>query len=425
LSRGHETRVHVIGAGLAGLACAVRLTRKGIPVTLYEATAQAGGRCRSYWDSRLERRIDNGNHLLLAANHAALEYLSDIGARDRFVSPARAGFPFIDLASGERWTIAPDNGRIPWWIFQASRRVPGSRPRDYLSALKLATAREDQTVADCLPHDNALWERFWRPFCTSVLNTAPEEASARLLWGTLKETFAKGGAACLPLVPKEGLSDALIDPALAVIQKARDNAVRFSHRLRSFEFRDGQIRSLDFGNKQVEPGKSDMVVLALPPGNTGQVLPGLAVPDDSRPIVNVHIRIETTPAPAPVLPPERPFLGLVGGGFDWIFLRGDVASLTVSAAADLAELPAERIAELAWAETAQALGLKSGTTHEIRVVKERRATFAQTPEALKLRPGVRTAWSNLLLAGDWTDTGYPATIESAIRSGHTAARLIG
>ena len=95
-------RVHVVGAGISGLACAVRLAKAGRAVTLHEAAAQAGGRCRSYFDAKLGRQIDNGNHLLLSANRVALSYVEEIGARDSLISPERAAFPFVDLQSGER-----------------------------------------------------------------------------------------------------------------------------------------------------------------------------------------------------------------------------------------------------------------------------------------------------------------------------------
>jgi hypothetical protein len=153
-------------------------------------------------------------------------------------------------------------------------------------------------------------------------------------------------------------------------------------------------------------------------------LPGLAAPEDSRPIVNGHIRLAQTPPLAPGMTAERPFLGLVGGAAQWLFLRGDVVSLTVSAAAELVERSNEEIAARFWADTARALDLNPADTPTIRIVKERRATFAQTPEALGRRAPARTRWSNLALAGDWTDTGFPATIESAVRSGRAAARVV-
>jgi hypothetical protein len=125
------------------------------------------------------------------------------------------------------------------------------------------------------------------------------------------------------------------------------------------------------------------------------------------------------------MPEDLPFLGLVGSWADWLFLRGDVVSLTVSAARALAGESSDAIGARLWRDTARALGLPPEPRPPLRVIKERRATFAQTPAALARRPPAKTRWRNLLLAGDWTDTGYPATIESAVRSGRAAARLIG
>ncbi len=118
------------------LSAAVRLAGEGRRVVLYEAARQAGGRCRSYHDPALGLTIDNGNHLLLSGNAAALDYLKRIGApADALEGPAQAEFPFADLATGERWTLRPNDGRLPWWILDARRRVPGSRARDYFAPL--------------------------------------------------------------------------------------------------------------------------------------------------------------------------------------------------------------------------------------------------------------------------------------------------
>ena len=114
-------RIHVVGAGLAGLSAAVTLARSGVAVVLSDAAKQAGGRCRSFHDSVLDMVIDNGNHLLLSANHAALSYLATIGAEGRLVGPAAAEFAFMDLASGKRWTLRINAGRLPWWIFDAGK----------------------------------------------------------------------------------------------------------------------------------------------------------------------------------------------------------------------------------------------------------------------------------------------------------------
>jgi len=411
-------RVHVVGAGIAGLACAVRLAREGVAVSLHEAAGQAGGRCRSFEEATLGRRIDNGNHLLLTANTAALSYLEEIGARDTMIGPARAAFPFVDLQSGERWTVRPNAGPIPWWILAPSRRIPGTRLASHLAALRFACAGPTETVADLADRHDALWPRFWEPLTAAALNTAPEEASAKLLWLVLRETFAKGEAACRPLIARDGLGASFIEPALALL-RGRGSELRFNKRLRSIGFADGRASRLDFGDESITLGPGERVVLAVPPPVAADLLPNLSVPDESRAIVNAHVLLPSSPA----LPPDLPFLGLVGGTGQWLFVRGDVASLTVSAADALADEPSDAIARRLWRDTATALRLDPALDPPLRVIKERRATFAQTPRALALRPPARTAWANLWLAGDWTDTGYPATIESAVRSGRNAAAL--
>jgi squalene-associated FAD-dependent desaturase len=411
--------VHVVGAGIAGLACAVRLAQQGRHVRLYEAAGQAGGRCRSYYDSRLERRIDNGNHILLTANREALSYVEEIGAAESLVGPAHAAFPFVDLETGERWTLRPGRGPVPWWLLDPRRRVPGTGLGAYLAGLRLARAGPSDTVADCLDSTDLLWARFWEPLTVAALNTAPEEASARLLWLVVRESFLRGEAACRPLIAREGLAASFVDPACAILRRAGAD-VSFNARLRALQMETDRVRAMDFGGEPIALAPADWAVLALPPTVAAELLPDLRVPDESRPIVNVHIRLDAPPR----LPEDLPFLGLVGSWADWLFLRGDVVSLTVSAAEVLAEESSEAIGERLWRDTALALDLPLEPTPPMRVIKERRATFAQTPASLARRPPARTRWRNLLLAGDWTDTGYPATIESAVRSGRTAARLV-
>ncbi len=412
--------VHIIGAGLAGLACAVRLVGTGRKVLLYEAAGQAGGRCRSYHDDVLDCLIDNGNHLLFSGNTSALAYLEEIGAAHTLAGPARSEISFCDLESGESWTVRPNIGRLPWWIFSAARRVPGTSAVDYLQGLRLRRAGPEATVEQCLDRESVLFRRLWEPLAVAVLNTSTADGDAGLLWAVLRETFGRGEAACHPRMAQEGLSQTFIDPALAYL-RANDAEIRFGWRLKGLARGPERDRpdsgTLDFAEGAVEYGKGDSVVLALPPATVATLLPELSVPTGSRAIVNGHFRL-ARPSNQP------PILGLLGGTAQWVFLRDGIASVTVSAADSLAEEPAERIADLLWRDVAKALDRPGEPLPVHRIIKEKRATFAQTPGEASRRPGVAAAGGNLYLAGDWTDTGLPATIEGAVRSGHTAATAI-
>lgn len=415
--------VHIIGAGLAGLAAAARLVAEGRRVVVHEAADQAGGRCRSYFDSKLERTIDNGNHLLMSANREALVYLDLCGARAEMIEVAPARFAFLDLASGERWTLRPNRGRLPWWIFSPSRRVPRTGPLDYLRARRLAGAWYDERVIDRISPQDPLWRPFWEPLTVAALNTAPEEGSASLLWRVLRESFFRGEVHCRPMIARRSLAESFVEPALAYLRR-QGAEVQLNRRLRSFDLTADRVSAMAYADGPTVLAPDDRVICAVPPPVAKSLLPGLTVPEESRAIVNAHIRLEAAAAASIRLPDGLPFLGLLGGTAQWLFLRDDVVSLTVSAADDLAMESNDEIARRLWRDTARALGLDPETQPVIRVIKEKRATFAQTPAQLGLRPLTKTAWGNLMLAGDWTDTGYPATIESAVRSGFKAARAV-
>ena len=410
------TTVHVIGAGLAGLAAAVRLTSRGHQVTVYEGAGHAGGRCRSYFDDQLQRVIDNGNHLLMSANHEALSFLKTIGAEESLEGPDEAVFPFCDVRTGQHWRVEPNRGLIPWWIFDKNRRVPGTHPGDYLSIGKFAFAGAGKTVDDLVTRSHPLYETFFEPFTVAVLNTSTAKGAAPLLWNVLIRTFAKGADGCRPLVAREGLSQSFVDPALAFIQ-SNGGQIHFNQRLREIAFDGSNVSMLRFSKDDVPVDTDDHVILAVPPVPAQSALPGLTAPTEFNAIVNAHMKLP---------PHNRPnehqlLLGIIGGTADWIFRRGDIVSLTVSAADDLAEKTADEISDALWQDTAKALNLDVFDKPAIRIIKEKRATFAQTPDQVALRPKTKSAWRHLWLAGDWTDTGLPATIEGAITSGFRAA----
>ena len=408
--------VHVIGAGLSGLAASVALAKRGRKVVLHEGARQAGGRCRSYYDSSLDMMIDNGNHLLLSGNTEALAYLGVLGSADQMKGPDKAEFPFVDLDSGEAWTVRPNAGRLPWWIFSERRRVPGTSGRDYLAPAKLMRAGRTQTIGELMTCEGRLYDRLWQPLLLAALNTDPPESSAALAGAIMKGTLGKGGAACRPLIAADGLGAAFVDPALGWL-RANGADVRLDHPLRALAMTDDSITALTFPDATIEFAADDAVILAVPAPAAAALMPGLSVPKSFRSIVNAHFKM----APPEGLPP---ILGLVHGTVEWIFAFADRISITISGADRLLDIPREELIHTLWSDVCRAAKIDTPLP-PWQIIREKRATFAATPAEDARRPGTRTRYRNLMLAGDWTATGLPATIEGSIQSGNRAASAIG
>jgi hypothetical protein len=253
-----------------------------------------------------------------------------------------------------------------------------------------------------------------QPLLLAALNVDPPEGSAGLAGAIVRETLLAGGQACRPLIARYGLSAVLVEPALKLLQ-SKGADVLFSWELRGFGSAADRVNELKFGDETVTLAPSDVVVLAVPPRSAVSLLPGLTAPSKFKAIVNGHFRFD---------PPKDvpPITGVVGGLVEWVFAFPQRLSITISGADRLVDMPREELAQALWRDVCQACGM----TAELppwQIVRERRATFEATPEQNALRPGPKTAFKNLFLAGDWTDTGLPATIEGSVRSGDRAADL--
>ena len=259
--------VHVVGAGMAGLAAAVRLADAGRRVVddMNSPDRRVAAAARS--DAVLDRSIDNGNHLLLGGNTEVFGLLDRIGARDRLIGADPLAFPFMDLSTGEHWSLRPNLGPVPWWMLVPARRVPGTGWRDYLGLLKLVRAPRPATVAECLDTGSVLYKRLWEPLAVAALNIDPALGSARLMGAVVAETFLKGGAACRPFIAARGLSDTFVDPSIRFLE-ARGGTIRLRSRLRALNVRNARVMALEFTGDTVDIGPGDAVVLA-PPGGVG------------------------------------------------------------------------------------------------------------------------------------------------------------
>jgi len=282
--------------------------------------------------------------------------------------------------------------------------------------MPLVWAGQDTLVGDVIRCDGTLYQRLVQPLLLAALNVDPPVGSAGLAGAIVRETLLAGGQACRPLIAREGLSAVLVEPAIKLLRE-KGAAVNFGRELRGFDMAADRVGALQFGgDDRVTIGPDDAVVMAVPARPAASLLPGLNAPTKFRAIVNAHFRFD---------PPRDmpPILGVIGGLVEWLFAFPQRLSITISNGDRLIETPREELAQALWRDVCKAGGV-SGELPPWQIVRERRATFEATPEQNALRPGAATGLKNLFLAGDWTDTGLPATIEGSVRSGDRAADLV-
>src|SRR5207248_5454654 len=313
---------------------------------VHEATQQAGGRCRSYFDTDTNLRIDNGNHLLLSGNRHAVAYAKSIGTEAGLVGPKRAQFPFVDLTSGQRWQLDLGESRLPLWVFDEARRVPDTGLLDYLALMPLIWAAQSKLVGDAIRCEGTLYQRLVQPLLLAALNVDPPEGSAGLAGAVVRETLLAGGQACRPLIARDGLSAVLVEPAIRLLQQ-KGASIQFGHELRELGLSSDRLSELKFGSDSVAIAPGDAVVMAVPPRPAAALVPGLKTPAKFRAIVNAHFRID----PPKDLPP---ILGVVGGLVEWLFAFPQRLSVTISNGDRLLDMPREELAQAIWRDICKA-----------------------------------------------------------------------
>ena len=409
--------VHVIGAGLAGLSAAVRLCEAGVRVRVYEAAKVAGGRCRSFYDDHLNAVIDNGTHLVLSGNREVRAFLDLTGGAGQMIISERARFPFHDVRDGTSWAVDLGRGRsamtLLGWLHDKARQPRGFRTGRFLKDVHALKRGQGKAVADCVKTGTELYEAFWRPLTLAVLNAEPEVGDAGLLWTVLQNTVLKGGRETRPVFAAESLGAMLVDPAVAFVTD-HGGEIGFQRRAQTLEVEGNRAQAIAFANAVEVLKDTDAVVLAVPHNHAPAFVDGLLAPQAHQAILNVHYKVGRA-APTPSM------VGLVGGAGEWLFHRKTVASITISAANDWMGRDGDAIAAALWPDVSHVLGT-TGAVPPFRVIKEKRATFAARPGTP--RPDTRTGIENVFLAGDWTDTGMPATLEGAVLSGRKAADAV-
>lgn len=437
------SRVVVVGGGVAGMAAATALAGAGREVLLLEATAAAGGRARSFVDRQSGDAVDNGQHALMGCYDEFLALLARIGTRHAlFESELRIPLSDPALLDGAARTATIDAPALPAPLHFAVGllRYRHLSLRERLSALVAGqrlvlrhghSGRPDVTVAAAL---SALGQgprarrALWDPIIWATLNADPEQASARLLAAVVGRALLasrEGSRFLLPAVP---LSELYVEPGRKFLE-SHGGALRTRAAVDAIEIEAGRVSGVRAGGERIE---AEAVILTVPPPALRRLaVPGLLLApalDRATPIVSVTLWLDRDPG-------GPPFLGLLGCETQWIFQvdrihgrRGGPChrlACVRSGAEAWHDVPRTQIAETVIREARHALpGMKDARVVQHLVVTEHAATLAPDPQLQPLRLGPATGVQGLLLAGDWTDTGLPATLEGAALSGHRAAALV-
>jgi len=415
--------IHIIGAGLAGLSCAINLLKtKYRKITIYEASSLFGGRCRSYKEKGFNCQLDNGNHLVIKAYKNTFKYLKKINAHNELISNRKTFYPFVDVKKSETWKVKPYSFILPWWIFLRSCRPPNISTLHFIKSFKLFLAKKNQTVSDLLKKDGDIYERFWKPFTIAVLNTHPSEASAKLLCKVIIKILFFSYNPLQPFVVKKSLNDSFIMPAIKKILDQGGN-IKSNARLKKIIFKNNFAEQMIFNKNIINIDKDELIVLAVTPNIASKILPNLKSPAKTNCIINIHFKLNQKYKEIK-LPDGSFFIGVIGGIVDWIFKKRNILSITISAANNLNNLDNEKISKIVWEDVKKIFNLNTIKKPKYKIIREKMATFVQSPEEILRKPKMHTKYKNVFLAGDWIDTGLPATIEGAITSGYNVANYI-
>jgi len=403
--------IHIVGAGIAGLSAAIAAVEAGDTVRLYEAAPHAGGRCRTVTGADGFTH-DNGAHVLLSANHAARGLIDLIGAQDGWIEPEPRGLPVYDAHTRRLSRI----GLSPWSWMARDKRPPGLGLADLPGLARLAAPLADRPIGPLFT-GSALHHQLIEPLTVAVLNTPASRASSARLGRALRRVMRPGGARLL--VARNGLGPDLVDPAIAWLAH-HGVELRTGMRLRAVEAQDGRATALVFAGETIRLNGGDRVILALPPAEIARLFPQTHAPTRFEPIINAHFALDE-PLPTEAVPR---FVGLVGALAQWVLVRADHLSVTVSAAEDRIADDPERLLARIEAEIMPALaaaGVACRIGERRRLVKEKRATMTQDAGGAVYRP--RPPLRGLAFAGDWIGP-LPATIEAAVLSGQNALAQI-
>lgn len=433
----------VLGGGMAGIAAAACLAERGLRPTLIESRPYLGGRTRSFIHHPTGDEIDNGQHLMMGCYHDTFRLLEMLGTRHLVEMQRSLRVEFRSPDGTPALLDAPRSLPSPLGVLVGMLRLQGLSGRDRLALLRLGLAAmfgnpsAHETVGeylDRLGQSRELQRRLWEPIIVATLNTPIEQASARLFVEVMRRAFMGRGDNSRLAFPRTGLSR-LIEPARHYIEEHGGRVMTGAPVTAIERAEQGLILHL----KERPPVNTGHVIAALPWRSLrrlmagelpGGIRPAPGPEHDYAPIVSLYLWYDRD------LPTIPPFAALLGAHVQWMFNRRKLGSppnhefpgllsCTISAAFQQTPMAEKEMLALADRELRGAFPeLGDAQLLEGLVVREKHATFLATPDMAERRPEPRTDIRGLYLAGDWTATGLPATIEGAVQSGFGAAAAL-
>ena len=421
-------KIIVIGGGFAGLSCASFLANSGFKIQLLEASPKLGGRAYSFVDKDSKAVVDNGQHILMGCYNETLKFFQLIGAGNNLIKQPNLSLNFIKK-NFEQCPLIATNSIYPLNILSACLNYSAISSYEKYLLIKffvkiyLYTDKELNrlTVFEWLIKEKQtvnLIKSFWEILSVAALNTDMKKASAKLFASILKEIFFHGNAASTIILPSLGLSESYCNNAEKFITD-KAGELSFSEQVIKLNFQNNIINQIITTKRKITG--FDFVISCIPLYALKKIISDNSFLADFNldysSILTVHLFLKENRF-------EKTFYGLIDSPVQWVFNKGTHLAVVISNADYLIEKSAEDIIELITCELNKYIGLEKGELISYKIIKEKRASFIPSNDIIDKRPSAPTPFQNFFLAGDWTNTGLPATIESAVKSGKLASKAV-
>ncbi len=445
MARNQDNRVIIIGAGIAGISAATHALDHHLKPIIIDRNRHLGGRVRSFYAHDIGQYLDNGQHILASAYSETRELLSKIGSLDKVFFQNKFEARFI-RKSGKEYNFktyplpSPFHFLVPllvrnsvtgilwrdlWNLFRKAGLLKKEEFKEMTLESWLNTCQQSQAISEFL----------WKPLALSILNTPLQSASAHLLYQAILRSFLGPRKKSGMGIPLDWLSNIFATPAEKYLKKS-ESEIHLLTQVKNFQRNDDLTLSVV---TQKGTFSSNAIICTIPPIALLNILENSRLPE-LNPLKDQLDRFEYNPIMTINIYLDKPLPGqfptaLVSSPIQWIF-RHPVKdespdrfgyALVSSAADKYKECSRDEVLEMVCLELGQSFNIDLKKTHNIiayKIIKEKRATISQTPESLALRPTTKTPLKNFYLAGDWIDTGLPATIEGAVLSGRLAIEAL-